>query len=219
MRNHEHHSQKNLATYLFDGDEEFWAVIKADPQAFKLSLMMLMENIGPLAMEGSNGQWHGELDKERAEWFLDIDAANARRMGRAALGVALTDPDKEAHLPYAVPEKVTYFAGNPPRSAYVRRRLIDRLEYAFACVSANNQEGGMGTTYDEKDVAKRHQEIRLVIEDLAYALLGPEKAATFINFDAEPLGDVDYQRELSVCAELRGSTVDDLVKDLENQDE
>lgn len=201
--------------------EEFWATIKAEPQAFKLSLM----NIGPLAMSGhGNQQWRGELDKERAEWFLDIDAENARLVGRAALGVALTNPDKEAHLPYAVPEKVTYFAGNPPRSTYVRRRLIDRLEYAFACVSYNNQEGGMGTTYDEKDVAKRNQEIRLVIEDLAYALLGPEKAATFINFDAEPLGDVNYQRKVSVCEELGAvpssnkDPVGDLLDDLENND-
>lgn len=41
----------------------------------------------------------------------------------------------------------------------------------------------------------------------------PEKAAAFINFDAEPLGDTGYQRAIAPCMEAAGHTAENLKKD------
>ena len=86
------------------------------------------------------------------------------------------------------------------------------LDHAIMLSSANQQEGLMGTTYDHDSVAALDQRIRLVVEDIAYALLG-EKAKTFVNFDAPPLGDPDYERAIAPCMEAAGHTVESLKKD------
>jgi hypothetical protein len=173
----------------------FWAKLRENPAELKFFLFQLVGRLGPLDTEGRT---HGEETAEYAEWLLDPNTAPL--IGKAASGVALTDPE-EARKPMFRPHEKTWFAGAGARSMQQARQLHDRLDFALTCISANQQEGMMGTTYDHESVAALDQHVRLVIEDLAYALLGPEKAATFINFDAEPLGDVDYQRAMAPCIE------------------
>lgn len=173
------------------------ALFRENRQEVWFLLTNLVEGLGPI--DPHSQRFRTESHLPQAEWLLDID--NARQLQVALRGLALERPPGDE--PYFAPEKVQYYDGNPPHSTMLARRLVDRLQHGLSMVSHNNQEGGMGTTYDDEDVARRVQEIRLVVEDIAFALLG-ERAKDLVNFDFPAFGDVEYQREVPVCIEAEG---------------
>lgn len=193
--------------------KEFWDVIRERPGDLKMLFFQLVDSLGPL---DSNGDCYGESSRAYAEWLLDPD--NILRVGRAARGVPLVGSEV-GREPQFAPRQKTYFAGSGAYSLRDGRILHERLDFALSAVSHNQQEGGMGTTYDEKNVAAREQEIRLVIEDIAYALLG-DKAKTFMDFNAPPLGDPTYHRKVPSCLEAEGpAAVNRFLADQESNDE
>jgi len=160
---------------------EVMVFFREDPRSVGFLLLQLVEGLGPI--DPHSQRYENESHLPQADWLLDPD--NARHLRNALRGLALERPPGE--VPYFAPEKIQYYDGNPPHSTWLARRLKDRLEHGLTMVSYNNQEGIMGTTY-EQDIARRVQEIRLVIEDIAYALLG-EKARDLVNFDLPEFGD------------------------------
>ncbi len=177
--------------------KSFFETFRENPGDLRILLWNLMEGLGPAGLNERGSQ--NENFGPRAKWFLDPENASAIR--NAVQGLAMARPQKGQ--PYFAPEKVEYFAGSGARSVLWSRHLFDRLQHGLTMVSYNNQEGLCGTTYDEQDVAKRVQEIRLVVEDIAYALLG-ERARDLVNFDLHAFGDVSYQRKVPACVEAGG---------------
>lgn len=119
-----------------------------------------------------------DFDEHFVQWFLEQD--NFCRVARAASGIALTS-DKDAENPSFSVEERIFFAGAGEMSRRDARRLIDRLEYALLLRSGTQQQGLQGTDYDHEQVASDDHDIRLVLEDIAYALFG-EKAREFMTF-------------------------------------
>jgi len=174
--------------------KEVLALFRENHRLAELLLLNLVDGLGPT--HAHDHRWEDKGHLPQANWLLDPD--NAHFLREVLHGLALERPAR--HIPYFAPFQVTYYDGNPPHSTLLARRLLDRLQHGLAMVSHNNQEGLMGTTYDEQDVARRIQEIRLVVEDIAYALLG-EKARELVNFELPPFGDVTYHREVPPCIE------------------
>jgi len=137
---------------------------------------MLAQEVGRVDGDFSRGRQ--EFDGEFVGWFLE--RANFCRVARAASGVALTDEGESETSSFSVEERI-FFAGAGEMSRRDARRLIDRLEYALLLRSGTQQQGLQGTDYDHEQVASDDHDIRLVLEDIAYALFG-EKAREFMTF-------------------------------------
>lgn len=137
---------------------------------------MLAQEVGRVDGDFSRGRQ--ELDEKFVQWFLEH--SNLSRVAQAASGVALTDEGESETSSFALNKKV-FFAGAGELSRRDARLLVDRLEYALLLRSGTQQQGLMGTDYDHEEVEADEHEIRLALEDIAYALFG-EKARDFMIF-------------------------------------
>lgn len=140
------------------------------------------EGLGPTKLQG----WHGSDDFEkRVDWLLDQDNWQTQR--DALVGILLDAGDKREQK-WANRQRGYGASGGP--GVLGLRQMLMRVRYAAELQGAIEQEGGYGTEYVQERVDGWREEQRLVVEDLAWAILA-DRAPKILNANVIP-GCLNY---------------------------